>query len=161
MLKNFNLQIAETVWLSVFTIAAVAGFMLIILGTNASTGGRYLMPLQILPGVGALYLSAVLVSIAVVRANESTRTLKKIRVFVIKRIGGQMARERQRNMFLLLTICFAVLGSADGVTRMYSQLSMNYFVCLLINLIVSMIASFGLFGWLASLLISKQLEKQS
>lgn len=148
----------EIVWLCLMALLAVSGLFFIILGTSASTVERYLVPPQILPGLGILYLCAVMTAVATAKQSISTLVLGKLRTFVVKKIG-EPERKAQRNAFVLLTFLIVAFAMTSGTTPMYSALVTNYFASLFLNLLVSTIAAIGLFGWLSSLILSKSQEK--
>jgi hypothetical protein len=79
---------------------------------------------------------------------------------VIKKIG-EAGRVTQRNMFLLLTFCLVGPAMTHGVTPMYRVFATNYAAGLFANLLISILAAIGLFGWLCAILISKQSKEKS
>lgn len=151
-------RILEKTWLFLLTLLATIGFLLIILGTGASTVDRYLAPPQILPGLGVLYICAVLTAFVVVRQSSSSIFSARLRAFVATRIG-ESERKAQRNGFVLLTMLTITFAMTHGTTPMYRALATNYSASLFINLLVSTISAIGLFGWLSSLFLSKSKGK--
>lgn len=149
------MKLSEFSWLSLSSLSGAVGLHLIINGTGATTVGRYLIPPEILPGLGVLYMCAILTSVLIARKDNTTHFLMTMRNIVREKIG-EAGRHKQRNMFLLLTILLVGFAMTNGTTAMYRVLATHYFASLLINLLTSMIAAIGLFGWLCSSILSKQ-----
>jgi hypothetical protein len=149
-------------FIGLFFLALLAffGFSLVVYGTDATTAGRYLVPPQILPGLGVLYLCALLTAIATAKKFNASIFLMSLNKFISQKIG-KTEREKLRNMFLLLTFFLIAFSMTSGTTPMYRALAANYLVSLLVNILVSGIASLGLLGWLSSLFISNQSKEKS
>lgn len=146
--------------LAVLIVAlAAAGVGLVVFGTGSNGARGYLVPPQILPGLCVLYACAVLAAVAVSTVKSSASLFTRPNKFVANRID-EAGRKAQRNMFLLLTF-FIILSSTmtDGAPAMYRALTTNYPISLFANLLVSVIASVGLFGWLATLKLRQTMTK--
>lgn len=138
----------------------ILGLILVIQGTGATTVDRYLIPPQILIGVAVLYFCALLTAIGVTSRTGLIRPLQNLRRMVIQKIG-EKERGKLLNMVLILTFLLIAFSMTRGSTPMYRLIATNYIFSVLINVLVSVIASVGLFCWLSSLLISKQMKEKS
>lgn len=150
----------EIAWLCLMALLVISGLFLIILGTGASTAERYLTPPQILPGMGVLYLCAVMTAFAMAKQNILTSVLAKLRAFVVKKIG-EPERKAQRNAFVLLTFLIVASSTIHGVAPMYRAFATNYLAGVFTNLLLSIVVAISLFGWLSSYLLSKQSKEKS
>lgn len=147
-------------WLCILAMITIFGLLLVIYGTDKSSVNRYLSPPEILPGLGVLYLFSALMAVTVARKKHSIKFLVELRKLIKNKVG-EPERDKQRNMFILLTFSSIVFSMTPGATPMYRELVANYFASLLINILTSTIAAVGLFGWLCSLLLSKQSKDES
>jgi len=157
--RKFRLKLLEIAWLSALATVAILGLSFVVIGTGASTVDRYLVPPQILPGLGVLYFCAVLTAIGTAKSDNSTFVLTRLKETIAKKIGGA-EREKLRNMALLLTFLMVAFAMIQGTTPMYRGLATNYLASLFINVLSSIVAAVGIFGWLASLFISKQSRRK-
>lgn len=156
-MKGNKLKLIKIALLIIFAILGVA---LVVFGTSITTVDRYLIPPQILPGLAVLYFCSLLVAIITVRENCSISFLRWLKEIVVRKIGAQ-ERDKLRNMVLILTFFMVAFSMTRGVTPMYRVIANNYFISLFINILVSVISSIGLFGWLSSLYMSKQSKEES
>ncbi|MGH9876381.1 MAG: hypothetical protein ACREBU_08960 [Nitrososphaera sp.] len=156
-MNKFFLEMTLTV---VILALAIAGLYLVVMGTTDVTAGRFLIPPEILPGVGVIFFDAVLIGFAAVRLTNSTFAFSKLRQIVMKKIGESEGK-KLRNMALLLTFCIFGFSMTRGVTPMYRVLGGSFALSLVINIFISILGAIGVFGWVASLCMSKNREEKS
>lgn len=145
--------------ITVLLCLGVLGLTLVVLGTGATTVDRYLVPPEILPGLAILYLCALLTAFITSKKDSSTSFFKRLKEMVVRKIGGS-ERNNLRNMVLLLTFFTVTFSMTQGTTPMYRVFATNYPLGLFTNIVVSVISSIGLFGWLTSLFLSKQSKEK-
>lgn len=144
----------------VLTALLGIGLGLIVFGTGINSVDRYLVPPEILPGLAVLYLSTLLAAVAIFKVKSSTSLCVWLRDEVSKKVD-QADGKKLRTMFLVLTCVIVALAMTPKASAMYRVLVTNYPVSLFANLLVSIIANAGLFGWLASLFVSKPSRNNS
>lgn len=148
------MKLFEVIFAVVLTALLILGLGLIAVGTGVKSVDRYLLPPEILPGLGTLYLCALLAAGAISMAKGPTSSFLWVRAEISKKIG-ESERKKLRSMFLVLTFLIVAFAMTPKASAMYQSLVRNYPVSLFANFLVSIIASAGLFGWLSSLFISK------
>lgn len=157
---KFKSRLYEVVWLAFLAGLAILGIIFVIIGTGASTVGRYFSPPEILPGFIVLNFCALLMAGSTAKKISSFTFLKKFREFIVKKIN-RSEREKLRNMVLILTFFIVAFSMTKGVNSRSQVFANNYYFGLIINVSSSILDSIGLFGWLSSLLISKQSKEKS
>lgn len=157
---KFRFQLCEIAWLTFLAVLAILGLSFIIIGTGASTVGRYMASPKILPGIAILDFSALLMAVTIAKKNSSFLVLRRLKEFIIKKMG-QPERENMRNMVLMLTSFTIAFSMAKGVNLRSQIFANSYFFGLFANVFMSLITSIGVFCWLSSLFISKQSKEKS
>lgn len=146
-------KILAWVWLIVLAAIAALGFALVLRGTRISSVDRFLIPPEILPGLAILCVGSLVGALTVAKFSDRVPQLKGLRNWISSHIG-KPEREKQRNMFLVLTVLLLAFSMTSGTTPMYRFLVMNFVFSAFLNLLISSIAALGLFGWMCSFLIS-------
>ena len=154
MTKSF-IEMTLTV---ITAILAALGVYLLVVGTTDATAGRFLIPPEILPGVGVILFDAALVGFFTVRLMRPKFFFSKCNQLIKKKVGHTES-QKLRNMALLLMLCIFGLAMTQGTTPMYAALSGNFILSLMVNIFISLITAIGIFGWSAYFFTPKNQEK--